>query len=200
MSLVCSARLPSSKKFTPPAKESKCIREAVVHWWTHVVTCPCGQRALPTRILTVGKTRSTGVQLLVDEYSEKLKCYLSVEVLQIRSNPKKAQDTAAQIREEDNAVMSTIGSNDWVILLDERGNEIRSEEMAELIARAGNTGASRLSFCIGGPYGHGPQLRERANVSIRLSSMVLNHQIALLVLIEQIYRAWTILKGQKYHH
>ncbi|CAM8891290.1 unnamed protein product [Rhodiola kirilowii] len=186
MSLVCSARLPSSKKFTPPAKESKCIREAV--------------RALPTRILTVGKTRSTGVQLLVDEYSEKLKCYLSVEVLQIRSNPKKAQDTAAQIREEDNAVMSTIGSNDWVILLDERGNEIRSEEMAELIARAGNTGASRLSFCIGGPYGHGPQLRERANVSIRLSSMVLNHQIALLVLIEQIYRAWTILKGQKYHH
>uniref|UniRef100_A0A7N0UX99 RNA methyltransferase At5g10620 n=1 Tax=Kalanchoe fedtschenkoi TaxID=63787 RepID=A0A7N0UX99_KALFE len=159
-----------------------------------------GQRALPTRVLTVGKTRSPGVQLLLDEYTEKLKCYSSFEVLQIRSNPKKAQDTTVQIREEDIAVMSTIGSSDWVVLLDEHGNELRSEEMAELIARAGNTGASRLSFCIGGPYGHGPLLRERANVSVRLSSMVLNHQIALLVLIEQIYRAWTILKGQKYHH
>lgn len=60
-------------------------------WCGIVMVCFCGQRALPTRILTVGKTRSPGVQLLVDEYAEKLKFYLSFEVVQIRSNPKKAQ-------------------------------------------------------------------------------------------------------------
>jgi len=87
-----------------------------------------------------------------------------------------------------------------VVLLDENGKDITSEQLANLIGDTGTTGASAIVFCIGGPYGHGQQLRMRADVTIRLSSMVLNHQIALIVLIEQLYRAWTILKGQKYHH
>ncbi|KAA8519068.1 hypothetical protein F0562_013324 [Nyssa sinensis] len=111
-----------------------------------------------------------------------------------------ARDVMAQIEHEDMAFMYLIRSEDWVVLLDEHGRDIRSEQMAELIADAGNTGSSSLLFCIGGPYGHGRQLRKRANVSIKLSSLVLNHQIALVVLMEQLYRAWTILKGQKYHH
>ncbi|XP_065849156.1 putative RNA methyltransferase At5g10620 isoform X2 [Euphorbia lathyris] len=131
-------------------------------------------RALPTRIITVGKKRSPGVQLLVEEYIGKLKYYTSIDDIQIRSNPKNARDDRAQVDDEDLAVMKLMTSDDW--------------------------GASRLSFCIGGPYGHGQRIRKRANVSIRLSSMVLNHQIALLVLIEQLYRSWTILKGQNYHH
>nr|KYP56812.1 Putative RNA methyltransferase At5g10620 family [Cajanus cajan] len=77
-------------------------------------------------------------------------------------------------------------------MLDERGQDIGSEQMAELVGDAGNTarnfGASRLSFCIGGPYGHGRKMRERANLSIKSSSLVLNHQITLLVLMEQLYR------------
>ncbi|XP_059642287.1 putative RNA methyltransferase At5g10620 [Cornus florida] len=157
-------------------------------------------RALPIRILTVGKNRSRGVQLIVDEYTEKLKHYCRVEDVQIRSNPKNARDVMAQIEHEDMALMYLIKSDDWVVMLDEHGLDIKSEQMAELIGDAGNTGASSLLFCIGGPYGHGRQLRERANVSIKLSSLVLNHQIALAVLVEQLYRAWTILKGQKYHH
>lgn len=96
--------------------------------------------------------------------------------------------------------MNLIKPDDWVVLLDEQGIDIESEEMAELIGGAADKGASKLSFCIGGPYGHGPKLRERANISIKLSSLVLNHQIALVVLMEQLYRSWTILKGQKYHH
>ncbi|CAF1787729.1 unnamed protein product [Brassica napus] len=87
-----------------------------------------------------------------------------------------------------------------VVVLDERGRDVDSEQMAELLGDAGNSGASRISFCIGGAYGHGSEVRKRANVTIRLSSMVLNHQIALVVLMEQLYRAWTILKGQNYHH
>ncbi|CAL5206402.1 unnamed protein product [Lathyrus oleraceus] len=157
-------------------------------------------RALPIRILSVGKKRSQGLQLMVDEYVEKIKYYCSVEDVQIRPNPRNARDHRAQVDDEDMAMMNIIRSDDWVVMLDEHGQDVRSEQMAELVADAGNTGASRISFCIGGPYGHGRKIRERANLSIKLSSMVLNHQIALLVLVEQIYRSWTILRGQKYHH
>ncbi|RYR55080.1 hypothetical protein Ahy_A06g030330 [Arachis hypogaea] len=187
-------------------------------------------RAVPIRVLSVGKKRSRELQLMVDEYAEKIKYYCSFEDVQIRPNPRNARDQRAQVDDEDAAMMNHIRSDDWyvdiganvidgiangfheliddignrnliqVVMLDERGQDIRSEEMAELIGNAGNMGASRLSFCIGGPYGHGRKMRERANKSIKLSSLVLNHQIALLVLMEQLYRSWTILKGQNYHH
>ncbi|KAK7293562.1 hypothetical protein RJT34_16430 [Clitoria ternatea] len=157
-------------------------------------------KALPIRVLSVGKKRSRGLQLMVDEYVDKLKYYCSVEDVQIRPNPRNARDQRAQVDDEDAAVMNLIRSDDWVVMLDEHGLDLGSEQMAELVGDAGNTGASRLSFCIGGPYGHGRNLRERANLSIKLSSLVLNHQIALLVLMEQLYRSWTILRGQKYHH
>ncbi|XP_075522600.1 putative RNA methyltransferase At5g10620 isoform X4 [Primulina tabacum] len=187
----------------------------IFHILKHLIQNPCqvfflsgkqckyaGQtvRALPIRILTVGKKRSPGVQLIVDEYIEKLKIYCSVQDIRLKSNPKNAKDVMAQIEHEDISVMSLVKSNEWVVMLDEHGADVGSEQMASLIGDAGNTGASSIVFCIGGPYGHGRQLKERADVSIKLSSLVLNHEVALVVLIEQLYRAWTILKGQKYHH
>ncbi|XP_073300069.1 putative RNA methyltransferase At5g10620 isoform X2 [Primulina huaijiensis] len=170
----------------PPGKQCKYAGQSV--------------RALPIRILTVGKKRSPGVQLIVDEYIKKLKNYCSVQDIRLKSNPKNAKDVMAQIEHEDISVISLVKSNEWVVMLDEHGADMGSEQMASLIGDAGNTGASSIVFCIGGPYGHGRQLKERADVSIKLSSLVLNHEVALVVLIEQLYRAWTILKGQKYHH
>ncbi|ONI34094.1 hypothetical protein PRUPE_1G462300 [Prunus persica] len=185
MVVMLSARLPTINYALPSGRDCKYTGQAV--------------RAFPIRIISVGKKRSQGVQLVVDEYIEKLKLYCSVEDAHIRNNPKNARDWRAQVDHEDSAVMDLITSDDWVVLLDERGKDIGSEQMAELVGDAGNTGASRLSFCIGGPYGHGKRLRERADVSVKLSSMVLNHQIAIVVLVEQLYRSWTILKGQNYH-
>ncbi|XP_072969670.1 putative RNA methyltransferase At5g10620 [Typha angustifolia] len=157
-------------------------------------------RSIPMRILTVGKKRSQGIQLLVEEYKEKIKYYCSIEDILIRSNPKITSDVKAQIEAEDTVMMQQIKPEDLVVMLDENGKDIVSEQMADLVGDAGSTGSSRITFCIGGPYGHGSQVRERADVTIRLSSMVLNHQVALVVLLEQLYRAWTIIKGQKYHH
>ncbi|GLJ09290.1 hypothetical protein SUGI_0105720 [Cryptomeria japonica] len=157
-------------------------------------------KALPIRLFTVGKNRSSGVQMVVDDYMEKLRRYCSVEDVQIRSNPMKTSDVKAQIKGEDTKVMQRITPKDWVVLLDENGKDITSEQLAKLIEESGSTGSSSVVFCIGGPYGHGQELKMCADVTIRLSSMVLNHQIALIVLLEQLYRAWTILKGQKYHH
>ncbi|KAI3871298.1 hypothetical protein MKW92_025283 [Papaver armeniacum] len=183
---ICCSKYSSPSSPPPGGRQSKYSGQAV--------------RALPIRILTVGRKRSQGVQLLLDEYKDKLKLYCNFEDILIRSNPKNTSNVKAQIEGEDALVMQHIKSGDWVVLLDEHGLDIGSEQMADMLGDAGNSGSSTVSFCIGGPYGHGRQVRERANVTIKLSSMVLNHQIALVVLLEQLYRAWTILKGQKYHH
>ncbi|CAL5025559.1 unnamed protein product [Urochloa decumbens] len=131
-------------------------------------------RAMPMRLLTVGKKRSRGTQLLVEEYKEKLGYYCDFEDTLIRSNPKLTSDVKVQVEAEDAAMIQQLKPDDF--------------------------GSSRLTFCIGGPYGLGVQVRKRADATIRLSSLVLNHQVALVVLMEQLYRAWTIIKGQKYHH
>ncbi|URD84757.1 Core-2/I-Branching enzyme [Musa troglodytarum] len=171
-------------------------------WWLLFIcyTMPCNWpcftlpfsilfviRAIPIRILTVGKRRSPGAQLLVEEYMEKLRYYCSVEDVHVKSNPKSSSNVKAQIDAEDMVIMQQIRHEDWVVVLDEHGLDVRSEQLADLLGDAGRTGSTRLAFCIGGPYGHGPQLRNRADVTIRLSSMVLNHQIALIVLLEQLY-------------
>ncbi|WVZ87030.1 hypothetical protein U9M48_033731 [Paspalum notatum var. saurae] len=180
-------------------------------------------KAMPMRLLTVGKKRSRGTQLLVEEYKEKLGYYCDFEDTLIRSNPKLTSDVKVQVEAEDVAMMQQLKTDDFVVVLDENGKDVISEQIADLIGDAGNTGSSRLTFCIGGPYGLGVQVRERADTTIRLSSLVLNHQVALIVLMEQLYRqaislsdaisalersfcgkipvwAWTMIKGLKYHH
>ncbi|KEH39780.1 SPOUT methyltransferase, putative [Medicago truncatula] len=115
---------------------------------------PQSVRALPIRILSVGKKRSPGLQLMVDEYIEKIKYYCSVEDVQIRSNPRNARDHRAQVDDEDMAVMNLIRSDDWVVMLDERGQDLRSEQMAELVADAGNTQCTFKSQTIEASWVH----------------------------------------------
>ena len=88
------------------------------------------------------------------------------------------------------------------MLLDERGREVTSEGVADLIAHAGDAarGGGGLTLLVGGPYGHADAVRARADVSVRLSRCVLNHAVARVVLLEQLYRGWTILRGEPYHH
>eukprot|EP00897_Mesotaenium_endlicherianum_P010254 jgi/Mesen1/9257/ME000006S09253 len=178
-------------------------------------------RPLPTKILTVGKGRSQGASLLVKDYSDRLQRYCPFEEVQIRPNPKNSRhaptppvekihsgfpayifldDAEVQRLTESQRVLKSISPQDWVVVLDERGRDLTSQQLASLVADAGDRGAASLVLCIGGPYGHGPPMMERANDKVRLSAMVLNHEIALLVLLEQLYRAWTILRGENYHH
>ncbi|XP_078171727.1 putative RNA methyltransferase At5g10620 isoform X3 [Carex rostrata] len=145
-------------------------------------------KAIPIRVLTVGKRRFKGTQLLVEEYAQKIKYYCNIEDTLIKNNPKDTSDVRSQIQAEDMVMVQHIRPDDFVVMMDENGKDIISEEMADLIGDAANKGSTRLTFCIGGPYGHGPLVRERADVAISLSSLVLNHQVALIVLLEQIYR------------
>ncbi|XP_024536349.1 putative RNA methyltransferase At5g10620 [Selaginella moellendorffii] len=169
-------------------------------WWS--VSCASARSVRPAKIkvLTVGKSPDPGVQMLLDGYSRKIQRYCGFQVVQVRPNPKNSSDPKVQIEAESENAMRNISTSDWVAVLDESGRDVTSLELADLIADAANNCSSSLLFCIGGPYGHGSRVKTRANVTLRLSSLVLNHQVALIVLVEQIYRSWTILRGENYHH
>lgn len=96
-------------------------------------------------------------------------------------------------------VLRAITPGERVVLLDERGRDASSEDFARLLIKASDEGTP-LCFVIGGPFGHGAAVTQRADESVRLSQLVLNHSVAYIVLVEQLYRAWTIVSGQPYHH
>ncbi|PNH02247.1 putative RNA methyltransferase At5g10620, partial [Tetrabaena socialis] len=125
--------------------------------------------------------------------------YAPVSSIAIKPNPRNSPDPAIQREAEGEKVLKALEPRDFVVVLDERGQELRSEDLARLVAAAGDDGRP-LAFCIGGPYGHSDAVRARADRMVRLSVMVLNHQVAVVVLLEQLYRAWTILRGVPYHH
>eukprot|EP00232_Nephroselmis_pyriformis_P009325 CAMPEP_0182876060 /NCGR_PEP_ID=MMETSP0034_2-20130328/13927_1 /TAXON_ID=156128 /ORGANISM="Nephroselmis pyriformis, Strain CCMP717" /LENGTH=187 /DNA_ID=CAMNT_0025008829 /DNA_START=229 /DNA_END=792 /DNA_ORIENTATION=+ len=157
-------------------------------------------RALPIRMVTVHKGGLPGADDIAAEYTTKISRYCDFLEARVPPNPKNAKIIEEQTFSEGERVMKQLTARDHVIILDERGKDLTSEEFAALIADVGDLGAARLVFCIGGPFGHGDQVRERADGRVRLSKMVMNHQLARVMLYEQIYRAWTILKGEPYHH
>jgi len=97
-------------------------------------------------------------------------------------------------------ILKQLTAGDRLIVLDERGESISSEKFASWIETSMNEGVKRVVFAIGGPFGHAPELRQRAWKKLAFSPMVLNHEIARVLLAEQIYRASTIIWGGKYHH
>nr|CAB3485695.1 unnamed protein product [Digitaria exilis] len=184
---ICGAQHSLSKDRGSPAPSLVCKFDACMSML---------QRTMPMRVLSVGKKRSRGTQLLVEEYKEKLGYYCDFEDTLIKSNPKLTSDVKVQVEAEDRAMMQQLKPEDFVVVLDENGKDVISEQIADLIGDAGSTGSSRLTFCIGGPHGLGVQVRERADATIRLSSLVLNHQVALIVLVEQLYRSEILLSDE----
>ncbi|KAI3433624.1 hypothetical protein D9Q98_003433 [Chlorella vulgaris] len=157
-------------------------------------------RPIPITLVTVGKGSSKGAELMAEEWADKLKRYASLTQTQIKPNPKNAKETAVAVQHEGERVLKALQPSDHVVLLDERGRDLSSEDLAKLLAQASDQSWPSVVFCIGGPFGHAPAVRARGNDTIRLSKMVLNHQVAKVVLLEQLYRAWTILRGEPYHH
>jgi len=157
-------------------------------------------RAVPLKVVTVGKGADAAAEAYCAVWANKVRRYAPLEQVVVRNNPGKVRDPAAQMSAEGERAAKLVGQRDRLVLLDERGREMSSEAFADLIASTGDEGYSGLVFAVGGPFGHGPQMRERANDVIRLSGCVLNHQVARVVLLEQLYRAWTILHGEPYHH
>jgi 23S rRNA (pseudouridine1915-N3)-methyltransferase len=141
------------------------------------------------------------VEALVTQYTKRLNHYVKFAITTIADvrNTKKLSE-AEQKRLEGEAIMRVISDSDYVMLLDEHGAELRSIEFADLLQRRMLAGTKRLIFVIGGPYGFSEAVYQRANSKLSLSKMTFSHQIVRAIFTEQLYRAFTILKNEPYHH
>lgn len=152
-------------------------------------------------MVVVGKTDMREVEALVQMYTKRLNHYVRFAITTIADvrNTKKLSE-GEQKRLEGEAILKLITDSDYVTLLDEHGAELRSIEFADLIQRRMSAGTKRLVFVIGGPYGFSEAVYARANGKLSLSKMTFSHQIVRAIFLEQIYRAFTILKNEPYHH
>ena len=152
-------------------------------------------------LVVVGKTDMKEVEALVTMYTKRLNHYVRFAITTIADvrNTKKLSE-AEQKRLEGEAILKLINESDHLMLLDEHGAELRSIEFADMLQRRMLSGTKRLVFVIGGPYGFSDPVYQRANSKLSLSKMTFSHQIVRAIFTEQLYRAFTILKNEPYHH
>ncbi len=152
-------------------------------------------------LIAVGKTTKDIVRRGVDEYLGRLAHYLPVETKIIPDVKKTSALTPQKQKElEGESILSTLLPSDRVILLDENGREFTSREFAAYCERLQGSGAKRVVFIVGGPYGFSADVYSRADAKLSLSKMTFNHEMVRLFFAEQLYRAQTILRGEPYHH
>lgn len=152
-------------------------------------------------LLQVDKTQDAYITEGTDIYMKRLRNYAQLEVVTINV-PKNVRQRSVneQKTEEAKLILDQLSSDDHLVLLDENGKEYSSVEFSEFIAKKQNASVKRLVFMIGGPFGFSNKIYERANAKVSLSKMTFSHQMVRLFFTEQLYRAFTILKGEKYHH
>ena len=143
-------------------------------------------------ILSVGKEKDEVTQELSRHFQVRLLRYLPLEWIYIEHDSTKEK--------EGHKILEHLKKEDYVVLLDEKGKDIKSEALAELIENRMVDSVRRMIFIIGGAYGVSDAIFTRANYVWKLSSLVFPHMLVRVILLEQLYRALTIIKGEKYHH
>lgn len=152
-------------------------------------------------LLTVGKTDKDWVKQGMDIYVSRLKHYIPFSVVEIPELKNVSSLTKEQIKvREGELILKNIRPADDVILLDERGKEFSSVEFAKVIQDKITYAGKDIVYVIGGAYGFSDAVYQRANSRISLSRMTFSHQMVRAIFIEQVYRAFTIMKGEPYHH
>lgn len=152
-------------------------------------------------LLVVGKTTDANINKLIDNYLGRLKFYtdFSIQVIPELKNSKNLRFDE-QKEKEGELILKQVEDADDVILLDEHGTEYTSVEFSKQIDKRANAGRRKVYFVIGGPYGFSEKVYKRANSLISFSKMTFSHQMVRLFFVEQLYRAYTIIKGEPYHH
>ena len=150
---------------------------------------------------SIGKAHDPYVKAGIEDFSKRISNYYRLE-WNIIAGPKNAglMSEAELKKKEAEIVFSALSKEDYLVILDERGKMLQSEGLAALIQTRANESTKRLVFLIGGAFGTDDSLLQRANLKWSLSSLVFPHQLVRLILSEQVYRACTILKNEKYHH
>lgn len=152
-------------------------------------------------LIVVGKTDSPQVASLIEMYAKRLSHYCRFSVITL-ADVKNTRNMAPsrQKQMEGEAILRDIADGDYLVLMDERGRQFTSLEYAEWLQKRMVSGLKRLVIVIGGPYGFSDEVYKRANEKISLSKMTFSHQIVRAIFAEQLYRAFTILNNEPYHH
>ncbi len=152
-------------------------------------------------LIVVGKTDSAEVERLVEEYKGRIGHYTRFGITVI-PDPKnrRSLSEAQQKSAEGEAILRLLAPSDFVVLMDERGKEYTSQEFADWLQKRMASGCKRLCMVIGGPYGFAQEVYDRADSKIALSKMTFSHQIVRAIFAEQLYRAFTIINNEPYHH
>lgn len=153
------------------------------------------------KLIAIGKTDNKNLQTLIDDYSKRLSFYIKFE-LEIIADIKNVKNLSEsqQKEKEGELILSKLNQTDQLILLDENGTNFSSIEFSDYLQKKMNAGIKTLVFVIGGPYGFSDEVYKKALGKISLSKMTFSHQMVRLFVIEQVYRGFTILKNEPYHH
>lgn len=152
-------------------------------------------------LLTVGKTDKDWVKQGIDIYASRMKHYFPFSIVEIPELKNASSLSQEQIKtKEGELILKNIKPNDDVILLDERGREFSSMEFAKVLQDKISYIGKDIVFVIGGAYGFAEVVKQRSNSKISLSRMTFSHQMVRAIFVEQLYRAFTIMKGEPYHH
>jgi 23S rRNA (pseudouridine1915-N3)-methyltransferase len=152
-------------------------------------------------LIQIDKTQDSYILQGIELYAGRLRNYCQIETLTINMNKSVRQRSQPEQKaEERKQILNNLLPEDHVVLLDERGKELTSEGFSRFIAQKQNASIKRLVFVIGGPFGFDEQIYNRADYKLSLSQMTFSHQMVRLFFMEQLYRAYTIIKGEKYHH
>lgn len=152
-------------------------------------------------LLTIGKTDASWVQEGIDIYTKRLGHYVpfSLEVIPDIKNRKNLSESQ-QKEQEGELILKNIQAGDQLIVLDENGKQLKSTDFSSFLQQKMNSGLKRLVFVIGGPYGFSEKVYYQAVSKLSLSKMTYSHQMIRPFFVEQLYRAFTILKNEPYHH
>ena len=152
-------------------------------------------------LLQTGKTTDKNIEELVDLYSKRIKKYSVFEIITL-SDVKNTRNMPVpeQKIKEASKILKSVNEDDYIILLDERGKELRTLEFSSALEKAFFMPKKRIVFVIGGPWGFSQSVYDRADYKMSLSKMTYPHQLVRLLFLEQLYRAFTIIKGEPYHH
>jgi len=153
------------------------------------------------KLLAIGKTDNKQLQVLIEDYTKRLGHYIKFE-LEIIPDLKKVKhlSEAQQKQKEGELILAKLNNSDVLILLDENGKQFDSIAFSSYLQKHMNSGIKRLVFVIGGPYGFSEEVYKKANGKISLSKMTFSHQMVRLFVVEQLYRGFTILRNEPYHH
>mgnify|MGYP003601141660 CR=1 FL=1 len=150
------------------------------------------------KLIAIGKTDNKALQNLIDDYTKRLSFYIKFE-LEIIPDVKNLSESQ-QKEKEGELILSKITPTDQLILLDENGKTFSSVGFSAELQKKMNSGIKTLVFVIGGPYGFSDTVYAKAQGKISLSLMTFSHQMVRLFFIEQLYRGFTILRNEPYHH